>query len=195
MSELTRKAVHENTLTILRKAQEESAVIALHQHERALGILTTQTQTHSSKVFDMEVKRLMDHLTRAETENGVLRQRINELEASLYTMKQEIPSFAALEEMQKNLEDAVYEKEVLERSMNEMKENLSPKQDVHVNLLKKIKDLEEKHAKMSGSGSAGEMKKMEEKYVMLLNVKNQEIMQFKKEMDFLIESLHTLQSC
>ncbi|KAJ3417080.1 hypothetical protein HDV05_006939 [Chytridiales sp. JEL 0842] len=80
ISESTRKAVSETTVTILKQAQEESAKIALAHHERALTIIRDETKAQTTAAHDSEMKRLQLKIADSEKEIQQLRIQITALE-------------------------------------------------------------------------------------------------------------------
>jgi len=191
VGDITRKAVHENTLQMLKKAQEDSSSITLQQHERALSFLSSQTNSQSTKIFDTEVKRLVAHLSRAENNNETLRAKINELEAESYKLKNEIPGLKDIDALRKNLSVAVFEREKVEQQIDAMKENLTFDERGILNLFDKIRIIEDEH---DGGVSEKKFKKLEKSYATMLESKNDEIRSFKVEMDQIIQEIRLLSS-
>ncbi|KAI9335185.1 hypothetical protein DFJ73DRAFT_894142 [Zopfochytrium polystomum] len=82
ISEATRQAVHQNTVTLLRQAQEESAKLALAHHESALALLRNETRASATATRDdaEAAERLRERLRGAEAELAQARQRLEALE-------------------------------------------------------------------------------------------------------------------
>jgi chromosome segregation ATPase len=191
---MTRKAVHENTLQILRKAQEESSKIALYQHERALLLLSTQTTSQSTQIFDREIKRLLAHLSRCEGDNLTLRDKINELEAGAHKLKTEVPERGEVEALKRKLGEAVDAREEVEREIDRIKRELTCDERGLLGLIERVKRFEDGHVKCGDNGGDhAKIKEMEMNYAKMLALKNREILAFKVEMDSLVDELRLLQ--
>ncbi|KAJ3130455.1 hypothetical protein HK098_000020 [Nowakowskiella sp. JEL0407] len=88
ISEETRKAVHETTISILRQTQEGTAKIALEHHERALALLRNESGTSPSTFFNMEVKSLRKRLIAAEKDAEAQKNKSLKLERQLRELKE-----------------------------------------------------------------------------------------------------------
>ena len=82
ISEGTRRAVHETTISILRQAQEESAKLALAHHERALNMLRAELRDETRA----------QTLVQSTAETSRFKQRIYELERLVSQYKQQLES-------------------------------------------------------------------------------------------------------
>lgn len=187
VSEATRKAIHENTIIILKQAQEESAKIALHQHERSLSILRAQTTQNNQQMLDIEVGRLVKHLQHSERDNLALKQEIQDLKEEIEQLKHESA------ELQEQFLHGANESPAIEPSEykeNENKSNSLQQKLKQMELRLKQRQLQlEKVLQDEKSRAEHSVAKVEAKYKALLERKNQQITHFKHQLDSLVYSL------
>ncbi|KAJ3136173.1 hypothetical protein HK100_001990 [Physocladia obscura] len=113
VSEATRQSVHENTISILKQAQEESANIALSHHERALSMLRDETKSQTAALLDFEVRKLQKALSEAEVEITRWQNRVANLEQEKKAWKEGRSNDAVVKETTHKLE-------ILEQSVKEL---------------------------------------------------------------------------
>ncbi|KAJ3320839.1 hypothetical protein HDU76_000219 [Blyttiomyces sp. JEL0837] len=209
ISEKTREAVHNNTISILRQAQEESAKIALTHHERALSILREETKSNTKEAYDSELKRLQSSLASAETEVVKLRntvstlekekttwlsssdlqqglkmaqQRISELESTLSVLNHENDQLTA------KLRNAMSSWPPDRRRFEQLSDTL---QDMEMRSQKKELELKELVALTKKKGEE-EVQRVKDHYEPMLKKRDQEVLYFRDEINQLVQGLEAL---
>ncbi|TPX76672.1 hypothetical protein CcCBS67573_g02072 [Chytriomyces confervae] len=209
ISEETRKSVHENTIAILKQAQEESAKIALAHHERALSMLRDETKSATAALLDAEVRRLQRALSDAEVQVTRLQQKCAELEhekttwirnvkeyedlsetlVSLETMKETVKELQILNaDLQRQLQVARSSWPPDRRRFNELEIML---QEMETGFRKRELELQEL-IHLTRRDAEGEVARVKAKYIPLLEKKDREMMYFRDEMDRLVEGLEKM---
>jgi hypothetical protein len=90
VAETTKLAVHQNTLQLLRNAQEESSKIALHHQAKALEILRQESSEHHRSIFEQETRLLRKRALDAEDQFRRADLRIQELDARCIELEDEL---------------------------------------------------------------------------------------------------------
>ncbi|KAJ3238715.1 hypothetical protein HDU81_007295 [Chytriomyces hyalinus] len=209
ISEETRKSVHENTIAILKQAQEESAKIALAHHERALSMLRDETKSATAALLDAEVRRLQRALSDAEVQVTRLQQKCAELEhekatwirnakecenlsetlASLEAMKETVKELQILNaDLQRQLQVARSSWPPDRRRFNELEIMLH---EMETGFRKREFELQELIT-LTRRDAEGEVARVKAKYIPLLEKKDREMMYFRDEMDRLVEGLEKM---
>ncbi|KAJ3107114.1 hypothetical protein HDU97_004807 [Phlyctochytrium planicorne] len=208
VSEATRKAVHENTITILKQAQEDSANLALTHQERALAMLREEAKAQATAMLDLELKRLRSDLADAQVEVARWKARAtsaNSQRDESATSDQE-KARALAEDKVKALEQQVSllhkEKQQLEENLKKAKSTWPPEQkrfdEVEEALKKTEQDCKEREMELQRvvdevqKKSEEDMQRTRTQFLSMLKKKDDEIRHFRDEVDALLMGLEEL---
>ncbi|KAI8844949.1 hypothetical protein BC829DRAFT_281441 [Chytridium lagenaria] len=209
ISEATRKAVHENTIAILRQTQEDSASLAITHQERALAMLREESKAQATANFDSELRRLRSEVAdakieisrwKAKAENAFVKQ-----EAAAAAEERE-NLLKAAEERVKALEvrlaEISKEKEAVEIELVKARASWPPErrrfEEVEVALQKSEEGFKKREGELQKivesvqKSSEDEVERVKAKYAGLIRRKDDEIRYFKVEMDGLLDGLEEL---
>ncbi|ORY48079.1 hypothetical protein BCR33DRAFT_714513 [Rhizoclosmatium globosum] len=210
ISEATRKSVHENTISILKQAQEESAKIALAHHERALTMLRDETKTQTAALLDSEVRRLQKALAEAETDVTRWQNKCANLESEKQSWKDGLRNETLLAEAQEKsdiLEQSVKELQILNSDLQMQLQNSRgqwpPDQKRFHELESLLLEMETKFRKremelqelinLTKRDAESQVAKVKAKYVPLLEKRDRELLYFRDEVFRLVEELEIIE--
>ncbi|KAH9247653.1 hypothetical protein BASA81_014736 [Batrachochytrium salamandrivorans] len=171
ISEETRRAVHESTISIMKQSQRESAKIALGQHERGLSFLRQECVTENALSFKGGDS--------SQTETiRTLHRKLASLEAELVSLRQTASNEGAsrvshdLEKQQRIIEakDAEYKKGICEKARGRHCKTLETHRE----------DLESK------------VQMEQHKYYDMIRHKDAEIQRFRNELDKVLHAIKLL---
>ncbi|KAJ3070570.1 hypothetical protein HDU98_006375 [Podochytrium sp. JEL0797] len=210
ISEATRKSVHENTISILKQAQEESAKIALAHHERALTMLRDETKSQTAALLDSEVRRLQKALADSDTELVRWQNRVAVLEKEKQGWKNSIQNDGELVGARENiqlLEQSVKELQILNSDLQTQLRNARsqwpPDQKRFSDLETMLGEMETGFRKreaelteliaLTKRDADGQVARVKAQYVPLLDKKDKELLYFRDEVFRLVEDLEVLE--
>lgn len=209
ISEGTRKAVHENTIAILRQAQEESAKIALAHHERGLAMLREETRANATLSVDHELQNLKYALARCEAELTQWKSKASLLEKE----KQDWISAAdlaqalqdakrRLRELETSIEQLTHERDDLSQRLSTATSSWPPDRKRFENMVSLIDEMESRSKRRevelqdlieaTRRNGAEEVERVKNHYKPLLAKRESEVRRFRSEVDGLVLSLDQL---
>ncbi|KAJ3117246.1 hypothetical protein HDU96_007397 [Phlyctochytrium bullatum] len=210
ISEATRKAVHQNTIALLKQAQEDSAAIALTQQERALNMLREDAKAHATASLDVELKRLRSELVDAQMEMQKWKVKAEEGAAAKVAadrvpgLEQDLKiSTEKCKRLEDRMDELLKEIERLDNLLKKARATWPPDrrrfEDLEITLqmtedrLKtreaELQKLLEATQKTSSDELEAERKMFEEK----LRERDAQIREFKEELDEIVEMMQELE--
>ncbi|KAJ3026556.1 UNVERIFIED_CONTAM: hypothetical protein HDU68_005450 [Siphonaria sp. JEL0065] len=210
ISEATRQSVHENTIAILKQAQEESAKIALAHHERALTMLRDETKSQTAAMLDSEVRRLQRALAETETEVTRWQNKTATLEKEKQSWRDGQRNATLLAEAQEKLElleQTVKELQILNSDLqtqlqnsrsqwppdrkrfNELETMLA---DMETGFRKREMELQELIT-LTKRDADGQVAKLKAKYIPALEKRDSELIYFRDEVFRLVEAIEEME--
>ncbi|KAJ3389861.1 hypothetical protein HDU84_008231 [Entophlyctis sp. JEL0112] len=208
ISEATRQSVQENTIFILKQAQEESAKIAVSHHQRALNMLREETKSQTAALLDAEVRKLKKALDDAEVELTRWQNRVANLEKEKQSWKsnkgkddnrQEAERMLMLEQKVKELQtlNADLQNQLQKaraawpsdrRKFNELEIALA---EIELKFRKRESDLQDVIAETRKDGEA-QVARLKAKYVPLLEKRDKELRYFQEQVFELVREMERM---
>ncbi|KAI8915704.1 hypothetical protein EDD86DRAFT_2336 [Gorgonomyces haynaldii] len=190
ISEGTRKAIHETTISLLKQAQEESSKLALSHHERSLEVLRRELKGDLRPESPVKIKELEASLEQANVKIGQLNAKIQTLVAE----KSELKTKAVQLQDERLLLDQELEqlRSLLERS----KSGLPPSVQQFQQLVTKIQQLESELERRTEflEHDPKDCQHEKDQLVNLLRQKDQDISKFQTKIASLLTGIQLLKS-
>ncbi|KAJ3211346.1 hypothetical protein HDU67_004580 [Dinochytrium kinnereticum] len=209
VSEATRQAVHENTIAILKQAQQDSAHLAVTHQERALAMLREDSKAQATAILDAELNRLRKDLAESKVEISRWRTKAEAVagnEKALSLAKEQEKSLQAAEERMRVLEtrvaDLTREKEKLDQDLIKARSAWPPDrrrfEEVEISLERAEEGFRRRETELQKMvedvrrRAEEEVEGVTERFGKLLRRKEEEIRHFRDEVDGLLEGLEEL---
>lgn len=218
ISEGTRKAVHETTISILKQAQADSAKLALAHHETALTMLRQEllqeSKAQTELKMDLEFKSTEKemHLCRMEVDKWKRIAQQKELEMTELATRVEMNESIRIDklkfkvsELESEVDTFRQESERLSKILKVSKQSWPIGMHHYESLVVKIGVLENNGRKRESEISSlissiknsfqSEFQVEKNHYISMISRKDQEIHEFKVQLDSLLSLILELQRC